>query len=149
MVHSGRLALLGSLAMVVVATAAMASGQRSRPQPVQAVEIDCRVSASNDGCETVVRCPAGTTVVRAKAACNLEYGAVTDAQLAGVPGSSLMVVVPSDHVEEGSCWVHQTRVNDGHERIEGVARLTQVSAGCQEHDKNGGDCHIRGTLLCR
>jgi hypothetical protein len=138
------------------------------------VPIDCQISGDNDGCKQTVSCPAGTTVVGAFAACNLESGTVSDADLAAMPAHLIHVAKLSDHVPSGLCWVEHNRVvgkldyspNYGSSfrsppprdfipssavqaHIRGVAGLSQVEAGCKEYDgNNGGDCHIRGSLYC-
>ncbi len=145
----GLLAIFAGL--VVGAQVATAQGSiEERGEEIQTVALECRTSANNDGCEKRVSCPSGTQIVAARAACNLEYGAITDAQLAEIPEGRLAVVRASDHVEEGSCWIEESRlIGDGRRSIEGVAGRSTVSIGCQEHDQNGGDCHLRGVLLCR
>jgi hypothetical protein len=116
---------------------------------VQEVPIDCNVSGNNDGCEKTVACPSGTKIRGAVAACNLEYGLVTDDQVSSVAQGYIKVVRASDHVDEGGCWVGGNRLDSGQEAIANVAALTAVTIGCQEHDKNGGDCDIRGFLYCQ
>jgi hypothetical protein len=148
MSDDSRLVLLACFGIGALFAAGDAAG-REDTRPVYSVSIDCRISTNNDGCEQQVHCPTGTTVLNARAACNLEYGAVSDAELALVPEGLLTVVDASDHVDEGSCWIQKNQVSTGEQRIEGISDLRGVSAGCQEHDRNGGDCHIRGVLLCR
>src|SRR6185436_13680090 len=86
------------------AAGALASGDAWSTPRVQQVSIDCATTTNNDGCERAVTCPSGTRVLSAVAACNLEYGPVTDEQLASVPVGHMKVVRRSDHVEEGNCW---------------------------------------------
>jgi hypothetical protein len=112
------------------------------------VPIDCSVRSSNDGCETVVSCPSRTKIRTVRAACNLEHGSVTVEQVASVEQGYMEVVRPSDHVEEGRCWVGGIQLGSGHAATTSSAGLTRVTVGCQEHDQNGGDCHIRGLLYC-
>jgi hypothetical protein len=115
---------------------------------LQEVALECNVKSNNDGCETTVSCPSGTKVKTAVVACNLEHGSVTDEQLSAVAKGYIQVVRPSDHVDEGSCWLGSHRVSSGQVAITDITTLTSVSLGCQEHDKNGGDCHIRGSMYC-
>lgn len=120
-----------------------------RSAPVgKTVPIDCRVSGSNDGCETTVSCPQGMRIRGATAACNLEFGAVTDQQLSKLPDDVVAVLRSSDHVEEGRCWVGATSLDEGQASVTGIEDQSSVDLGCQEHDKNGGDCQIRGLLRC-
>ncbi|MBC8024683.1 MAG: right-handed parallel beta-helix repeat-containing protein [Steroidobacteraceae bacterium] len=136
------------------------------------VPIDCQINGENKGCQQTVSCPAGTKVVGAVAACNLENGAVTDAELATVPPHFIHVARLSDHVPSGSCFVEGNAVigkivnpsgggifgaartrnvpqSAVQTSIRGIAGRTRVAVGCKEYDKNGGDCHIRGWLYCR
>ena len=130
------------------------------------VPIDCRISEDNEGCDRTFSCPAGMKVVGAVAACNLEYGAVSDAELATVPPHLIHVARLSDDIEDGSCYVENNAVigkifggpytgplfvpqSAVQAPIRGIVGLSRVAVGCDEHDKNGGDCHIRGSLYCR
>jgi hypothetical protein len=112
------------------------------------VTTECHAQSNNDGCETWVACPPGTTIRTARAACNLEYGPVTDEQLSSVEQGHVEVVRRSDHVDEGSCWLGTAQVGSGRVTVANIVGLTGVTVGCQEHDKNGGDCQIRGSLHC-
>jgi hypothetical protein len=116
--------------------------------PPAPVEFDCQVSGDNDGCEKKVRCPGSSRIKRVRAACNLEWGTVSDAQLAAVPDNRIRVVRPSDHVSEGSCWIGPNVLGSGELAATGVRGKRSVRVGCQEHDRNGGDCQIRGVLFC-
>lgn len=132
------------------------------------VPIDCPISGTNKGCERRVACPAGTRIVGAVAACNLEQGAVSDDELATVPPNLIHVARLSDGIKGGSCHIENNRVIGKISRfaqggvmrvvvppsavqtpIRNIAGLIGVTAGCNEHDDNGGDCHIRGSLFCR
>lgn len=136
---------VGGLGMVVALEASAASGA---PMPHE-VAIECGVRGSNDGCANTVSCPSGTTIRSARAACNLEHGPVADEQLAGVEPGYVEVVRRSDHVEEGRCWVGGNLVERGRVALADVVGQKGVSVGCQEHDRNGGDCQIRGSLSCQ
>lgn len=138
---------LVTAAGIGVAAVFIVGDVRSAPAP-RTVPIQCQVSKNNDGCERTVSCPKGTRIRSASAACNLEWGSVTDRQLSNVPDDVIEVVRPSDHVDEGSCWVGATTVGDGRATLAGIANHASVKVGCQEHDKNGGDCEIRGLLRC-
>jgi hypothetical protein len=118
--------------------------------------FSCQVTANNAGCHKVAACPAGRKIVGARAACNLEWGTVTAAELSSVPGNKIRVVRPSDNVSDGYCYVGECHgslcsnlVQQGERTIVGIEDGPQAEVGCQEHDKNGGDCHIKGTLYCR
>jgi hypothetical protein len=131
---------------VVVAFGPSAAGDSPA---VHQLPIDCGVKSSNDGCEKTVSCPPGMTIRAASAACNLEHGPVTDEQLDSVEPGYVEVVRRSDHVEQGRCWLGENRAQSGRVAISDTVGLTAVSVGCQEHDQNGGDCQIRGSLYCQ
>jgi hypothetical protein len=116
---------------------------------LQTVPYDCSVSGSNTGCSEAPACPIGTRIAGITAACNLESGSVTDAQLASVPGNTIDVVRASDNVSDGRCWVYNTSVSSGEATIEDVLDRRSTPVGCRESDSNGGDCQIRGNLYCR
>ena len=138
---------LVTAASIGVAAAFFVGNVRSAPEP-RLVPIECAVSKSNDGCETTASCPTGTTIRGISAACNLEWGSVTNQQLSKVPDDTIEVIRPSDHVDEGTCWVASTKISTGRATVGDIANRTNVKLGCQEHDKNGGDCQIRGLLSC-
>lgn len=116
---------------------------------IEKEELSCQVTGDNDGCRKVAWCPSGTSIVGAVAACNLEYGTVSRAAVDSTPIGVLRVERVSDRREDGSCYVGATtRVSSGQTEIVDVARARGVYVGCQEHDRNGGDCHIRGHLYC-
>lgn len=145
MKHLHVLSVFGCLGLVVAFAASAAGGS----PVVHEVAIDCWVKGSNDGCEGTAACPSGTTIRTAKAACNLEHGPVTSDQLKAVEPGYLQVVRRSDHVEEGRCWLGNDRLESGRLAVADSVGHTQVSLGCQEHDRNGGDCQIRGSLYCQ
>ena len=138
----------GLIAVCLGLAAASGASDAGSSLAMHEVKIDCKVSGSNDGCEKIVGCPSGTKVRTVRAACNLEHGSITDEQLSSVGQGYIEVVRRSDHVEEGSCWVGASQIDSGQVAIAGIAEGTRVSVGCQEHDRNGGDCHIRGSLYC-
>ncbi len=111
------------------------------------VPFSCQVTGNNNGCQRWVACPYGMTAVSAVAACNLEYGTVSSGTLQSVAPNTIKVVRKSDDTSDGRCNVGRTELRSGERTIEGLGGRW-VSVGCREHDKNGGDCHIRGTLTC-
>jgi hypothetical protein len=113
------------------------------------VTFDCQVSSNNNGCNRTASCPSGRRIVGAVAACNLEYGSVTDSQLSTVPSGFMQVLRASDNVSDGRCYLGGTSLRSGRTELQGVLDYSTVTMGCDEHDNNGGDCHIRGTLYCR
>ena len=134
----------GCLASVAASGPSVAGGSSA----LHEVVTECRVRSSNDGCQKRIACPEGTTIRSAKAACNLEHGSVSDEQLVAVEGGYVEVVRRSDHVEEGRCWLGSFQVENGRAAVADVEGLAAVWVGCQEHDRNGGDCVIRAALYC-
>ena len=124
---------------------------------VSYVPFECQVTDSNGGCQATAFCPAGKKIVGARAACNLEFGTVSSADLGAVPldgfGAGitdfLKVVRASDVLTQGSCNLGNTKLNAGATPLTGLVGLGSASFGCREKDSNGGDCHIKGTLYCR
>jgi len=112
--------------------------------------FECQVSSNNSGCRQQVSCPSGYVVSTAKAACNLEYGSVSTTQLDGTPNGSIRITKASDNVSDGSCFVGSTKASSGTRTISSSIRgLGSMDFGCREHDKNGGDCHVRGVVSCK
>ncbi len=108
----------------------------------------CTATNSNAGCSGTVTCTGtGARMVGAVAACNLELGSVTTAQLNALAGNTLSVVRASDVVSDGACTFASTT------RSSGTAALTvgqpQASFHCHERDSDGGDCNLAGTAYCR
>lgn len=113
------------------------------------VDINCSQTGSNDWCETTARCPARHRVVGAKAACNLETQSINDAQVAALGFNQLQVVRASDNKSAGECYIGFARAREGSAIVRGVRGFPRVAAGCREHDKNGGDCRVRGEIYCQ
>jgi hypothetical protein len=109
-------------------------------------DFECQASGSNSGCQRTVFSPAGKTIIGAKAACNLEFGTVSGADLNGVSANVVKVLRASDNVSEGSCTLGSTSIRSGQAAVSGINGLTRLSFGCRENDSNGGDCHIKGKL---
>jgi len=117
------------------------------PKPT-IVPINCRVESNNAGCSYTASCPSGKHIAGAKAACNLEYGEVTSSQVSNLSRDTLKVVRTSDNVAEGMCSLGGISFTSGERNIASLHGKKSVIAACKEHDKNGGDCHIRGELVC-
>jgi hypothetical protein len=124
-------------------------GTCSASSEMTRVDFDCRTEGNNSGCGKTIACPDGTFVVRARAACNLEFGEVTAPMLEGVSWNQMSVVRPSDTVSDGACRVGPQWISSGSAGISpAVQGAAEVDVSCDEHDENGGDCHIRGQLEC-
>jgi hypothetical protein len=85
--------------------------------------------------------------VAIKAACDLENGDVTDEQFVKTPWSFAGVVKRSDDASDGVCAVGGVDVSE-RGAVLGSLRANQVPFSCREHDRNGGDCQVRGALTC-
>jgi len=116
---------------------------------VSQVDFECQASGNNNGCQKTVRVPLGKKIVGAKAACNLEFGTVSSADLNGVPANSVKVLRASDNASEGSCTLGNTSISSGQAAVSGINGLSRASFGCSERDSNGGDCHVKGRLYHR
>ncbi|MEX2494293.1 MAG: hypothetical protein WD425_21345 [Nitrospirales bacterium] len=154
LLHGRSLDLLkdsGSAACVTQSTCT--DGELSRSQTsdcrIKKVGFDCQVSGNNNGCQKVVACPSGKTLVGAKGACNLESGTVSENAMQSIPPNLLKVIKASDNVSSGSCHVGFNKLQKGQNDITSIKGFPSVAVGCKEHDKNGGDCHIKGILYCR
>ncbi|MDY6948836.1 MAG: right-handed parallel beta-helix repeat-containing protein [Pseudomonadota bacterium] len=176
---SGSVGLLEGIVAPQDSVAAPTAGLAGSLCATRRVPIDCRITGDNNGCRQTVPCPAGTKVIGAVAACDLENGAVPDAELATVPSHLLHVARLSDDIEDGSCFVGASAVKAApsdprllplswvglsswfsnqprviprsavQTHIREIAGRSSVEVGCKEYDENGGDCHIRGSLYCR
>jgi len=110
--------------------------------------FECRVSGNNSGCEKNVNCPSGKHAVAARGACNLEYGIISDSQLEMTPWGYLKVIQSSDDARSAQCIVGQALTGTGEIKIDALHETRTVRLGCKGHNKNRGDCHIKGELLC-
>jgi hypothetical protein len=111
------------------------------------VPFHCNVTGSNRGCEGVAVCPSGV-IVGAVAACNLEFGRVTESYVDSLPVDLMVVQVPSDNVSSGLCRVGGNSIQRGSRLITGLDGERSTTFACKEYDRNGGDCEIRGKLFC-
>jgi hypothetical protein len=120
-------------------------GQQRLPK---VVAFECRLEGSNATCEGSVRCEAGTRIIGARAACNLEYGAVTSSIINSIPMNRVSVVNESDISAEGSCKVGDTGISRGIASVSALRGAAGFNFSCSERDKNGGDCHVKGQVFC-
>ena len=111
--------------------------------------FECRISRSNAWCSGRVTCPAGWRVIGAKAACNLEYGAVSDATVDALPFNRLEVVRRSSNPSDGWCQVSFDGIREGHTTLDTVRGFEALAFMCREYDRNGGECHVKGVSYCR
>lgn len=116
---------------------------------VEEVPFSCATSGDNAGCTGSVLCPGAGRLVGARAACNLEHGPVTDAQLTSVTADTIRVVRASDLPWQGRCWIGARTVGVGELSVARSMGPDTSRFGCSEHDRNGGDCEIRGVAYCR
>lgn len=115
----------------------------------QVVDFDCTTSGNNGGCSKAVSCPTGTHILAAKAACNLEIGSVDVNYVKNtLSWNNLSVVKASDISNEGRCRIDEKSIQSGSAIID-EKNKTRVFVSCSEHDRNGGDCNIRGQLYCQ
>lgn len=118
----------------------------------ETISWECRIKSNNKGCQKTIRAPRGKLIVAVKAACNLEYGAVSERELKAVSINKIKVIRASDkrwYETRGSCYVGNTKVFTGQKKIKGVDGVDWIRVGCKEYDKNGGDCHIKGIIFLK
>ena len=131
---------------IAAETATLCLNQNLAPSP-QVAEFQCRADANNSGCSERAICPVGTTLVAAKAACNLEFGDVSDPDLNKTPWSFAGVVKRSDDSSDGVCRFGSVDVSENGAQLSALPGGVDFS--CKEYDKNGGDCHMRVALACQ
>lgn len=115
----------------------------------QSVRFECKSDSNNRGCRGEIRCPKATRIVGLKAACNLEYGKVSNTQLMNVAINTLEVLKSSDKVTDGECRLDTKSISSGTGSLTASLGGSRLNFSCKEHDKNGGDCHIVGSMLCQ
>lgn len=111
--------------------------------------FECQVSGSNNGCRGTVRCDSGQRIIGVRAACNLESGRVPASYINAVPLNQIAVQRASDKVKEGLCQIDRDSNSSGSVSARSSINSTYLNYACLEHDKNGGDCHIIGQILCQ
>jgi len=124
------------------------SGNVSEPTKLT---FDCRIQGSNKGCKKIISCPAGTKIVSAKATCNLEHGSVKDSDLNNTKYGRIKVIRESDNMKAGLCRIGKTKKRKKGSKVfntKGIIGQSSTQIFCKEHDKNGGDCHIKASLAC-
>ncbi len=122
---------------------------RAQSDACQVLEtpFGCHRSLSANGCSDVASCPSDSRLIGLKAACNLELGRISDAQLDGVRGGTVRVVRPSDRVSDGLCQVAGVSIREGTASVS-VPSSGTVDSSCREKDSTGGDCEVRGLMYC-
>lgn len=124
---------------------------------LQTRSFSCTRRNSNDLCTARSYCPSGTDVVTAKAACNLEYGDVSWESLSAVAQGTIDVQRESDNTGDGYCSIkglQSSRTTLARREftnypILDIAGDRGIQHSCKEKDKNGGECQIRGHIICR
>jgi hypothetical protein len=89
---------------------------------VNQVDFDCQITDNNNGCQKTVSGPPRTKIIGFKAACNLEFGAVSATDLKGVSANSVKVLRTSDQVSEGSCTLGSMSIRRGEAAVSGIHR---------------------------
>ena len=117
--------------------------------PVGQMDFGCNAAGNNSGCQKTFSVPRGKKIVGAKAACNLEFGTISSANVDAVPANVVTVLRASDDASDGRCTVGGTSIRRSMAAISGINGLNSVSVGCREQDANGGDCSIKARLYFR
>lgn len=119
------------------------------PKKPVTLPFGCSVKGNNNGCAGVVSCPTGTRVSAVKAACNLESGKVSSAHVNAVPWNITWILRPSKKVREGNCQIANINAQRGQVKLDSLIGQRQLSFRCQERDRNGGDCDVKGAVQCQ
>lgn len=117
--------------------------------PASQHEFSCQVSSNNSGCQNKFSCPRGKKIVGIKAGCNLESSSVSNSALRSIKDNTLSVIRASDFSNQGRCQIENTIINQGTTSLAAFIGDYRISFSCQEHDKNGGDCQIKGIVTCQ
>lgn len=112
-------------------------------------DFSCSRQGSNAGASCLAGCPQGQTVFAAKAACNLETTSLSRTVIDRQGWGTLTVSVASDETADGKCRLGETEISENTVPISVPQNVRRLEASCREHDKNGGDCSIAGTLICQ
>lgn len=111
--------------------------------------FECQISGSNNGCSGTIRCDSGQRIIGVRAACNLESGRVPASYINAVPLNQIAVQRASDNVRDGRCQIDSAVISSGTTSARSSLNSTYLNYSCREHDKNGGDCHVIGQILCQ
>ncbi|MBQ0933444.1 hypothetical protein [Ideonella alba] len=114
---------------------------------IVSTRVQCVAKDSNKGCRDTVTAPRGKKLIGFKAACNLEFGDVSDADVDQVPANMLKVLRASDKPSEGHCILGGTSISTGEASVGGLLGKEDFAFGCGEKDANGGDCQIKARLF--
>lgn len=125
------------------------SVNQAEPRKLVSLPFGCSVKGNNNGCSGIVRCPSGTSVSAVKAACNLESGKVLKAHVNAVPWNITWILRASEKVWEGNCQIANVNAQRGQARLNSLIGQRQLSFHCQERDRNGGDCDVKGVVQCK
>lgn len=106
-------------------------------------DSDARPSSRRSGHTARSRAAAPTNIVLER------LGIVTSHPSPPYISAGVTHVRLSDNVTQGQCRVGTTQIDRRRSLVRGSAGATSTTASCPEHDGNGGDCHIKGALLCR
>jgi parallel beta-helix repeat protein len=123
---------------------------------VRKKSFNCRIESDNNGKECEVYCDGSQEVIGGvHAACNLENSnSIVESELDRIAINRIVVLKQSGNFTEGTCYVGTNELRNGntlsgnYRDITAIHGKRSVNVGCQEHDRNGGDCQIRGNLYC-
>lgn len=116
---------------------------------VKTKPFECQVSGNNSGCGGTVRCDSGQRIIGVRAACNLENGRVPASYINAVGLNTASVQRASDNVNDGRCQIDNVILRSGNASVRASVGSTYLNYSCREYDKNGGDCHVIGQILCQ
>jgi hypothetical protein len=98
----------------------------------------------------VARCPGSKKIVGAKLGCNLEQPVLSVTSVEQLDWDRVTVLQPSQRPADGRCGIDSAFYLMSGEASAApyLGAASQWTVRCREHDQNGGDCALRGELLC-
>lgn len=114
------------------------------------LQSECKITGNSQGCTANFVCPQNQEITAVKVGCNLEWGSVTDSQMNSVRWGKMNILRETDNrINDSFCRIDTDREKrGGSHSITTPIGKTAVSMSCKEHDKNGGDCHIKAQFIC-
>lgn len=108
----------------------------------------CQRKQSNEGCQFELRCPDGMVASNVKAACNLEWGGVSDEKFAASPENRIKIIVDSGDSKNRSCSANGIKAKIMSNPLDQLLGQSHFVFSCHDFESGGGDCAIRARLKC-
>lgn len=117
-------------------------------QNILEVSGDCQKNQSNEGCQFALQCPVGMVAKNVKAACNLEWGGISDTQFAAAPENRIKIIVDSGNTENRLCSVNGIKAKIMSNPLDQILGQSNFVFTCRDFEGSGGDCAMRARLKC-